>query len=65
MITNKTYNEIEVGDTVSISRTLTKRDVDMFAMISGDMNPTHFSDQFAKMLMESRRSAATACGAPH
>jgi len=55
MLTNKTFNEIEVGDTVSISRTLTKRDVDMFAMISGDMNPTHVSDQFAKMLMESQK----------
>ncbi len=52
MITNKTFNEIAIGDTASLSRTLTKRDVDMFAMISGDMNPIHFSDEFAMVLME-------------
>jgi len=55
MITNKTFNEIAIGDEASMSRTLTKRDVDMFAMMSGDMNPTHFSDEFAKMLMESQK----------
>jgi phosphate acetyltransferase len=55
MITNKTYDEIEIGDSVSMSRTLTVRDIDMFAMISGDMNPTHFSDEFAKMLMDSQK----------
>lgn len=55
MITNKTFDEIAIGDEASISRTLTKRDVDMFAMISGDMNPTHFSDEFARMLMESQK----------
>jgi len=43
MITNKTFDEIAIGDEVCMSRTLTKRDVDMFAMMSGDMNPTHFS----------------------
>ncbi|MGD8703654.1 MAG: bifunctional enoyl-CoA hydratase/phosphate acetyltransferase, partial [Desulfosarcina sp.] len=55
MITNKTFDEIAIGDTASLSRTLTKRDVDMFAMLSGDMNPTHFSDGFAKMLMERQK----------
>jgi phosphate acetyltransferase len=55
MITNKTFEEINIGDTAQLSRTLTKRDVDMFAMISGDMNPTHFSDEFALMLMESQK----------
>lgn len=55
MITNKTYDEIEIGDSASLSRTLNKRDIDLFAMISGDMNPTHFSDEFAQMLMESQK----------
>jgi phosphate acetyltransferase len=55
MITNKTFEEIQIGDTASLSRTLTKRDVDMFALISGDMNPTHFSDEFAMMLLERQK----------
>lgn len=51
MITNKLFEEINVGDTASMERTLTKRDVDMFAVISGDMNPTHLSDEYAQMLL--------------
>lgn len=52
VITNKTFDEIHLGDSVSLQRTLTKRDVDMFAVISGDMNPTHLSDEYARMLLE-------------
>ncbi len=52
MITNKLYDEIAIGDTATMERTLTKRDVDMFAVISGDMNPTHLSDEYAQMLLQ-------------
>ena len=52
MITNKTFKEIEIGDQASLERTLTKRDVDMFAFISGDMNPTHLSEEYAQMLLD-------------
>jgi phosphate acetyltransferase len=51
MITNKTFDEIQIGDTASMRRTLTKQDVDMFGLLSGDMNPTHFSDEYAQMLL--------------
>ncbi|MGD8960657.1 MAG: bifunctional enoyl-CoA hydratase/phosphate acetyltransferase, partial [Desulfobacteraceae bacterium] len=52
MITNKTFDEIQVGDTASMERMLTKQDIDMFGVLSGDMNPTHFSDEYALMLLE-------------
>jgi phosphate acetyltransferase len=52
MIVNKTFDEIHVGDTAVMERTLTKRDIDLFAILSGDMNPTHFSDEYAQMLLE-------------
>ncbi len=55
MISNKTFDEISIGDTARMSRTLTKRDVDMFAVLSGDMNPTHFSDEFSMMLLERQK----------
>ncbi len=55
MITNKTFEELNIGDTASLERTLTKRDVDMFAVISGDMNPTHLSDEYAQMLLERQK----------
>ncbi len=52
MITNKTFDEIQIGDTAAVQRTLTKQDIDGFAVLSGDMNPTHFSDEYAKMLLD-------------
>lgn len=52
MITNKTFEEIKAGDTASMERTLTKQDIELFGILSGDMNPTHFSDEYAKMLLD-------------
>jgi phosphate acetyltransferase len=52
MITNKTFDEIRIGDTAHMQRTLTKQDIDVFGVLTGDMNPTHFSDEYAKMLLE-------------
>jgi phosphate acetyltransferase len=52
MITNKTFDEIQIGDTARMQRTLTKKDIDLFGLLSGDMNPTHFSDEYARMLLE-------------
>lgn len=57
MITNRLFNEINVGDSATMQRTLTKREVDMFAVISGDMNPTHLSDAYAQMLLERDKAA--------
>jgi acyl dehydratase len=52
MITNKTFDEIQVGDSATMQRVLTKQDIDLFGFLSGDMNPTHFSDEYAQMLLE-------------
>ena len=52
MITNKTFNEIQIGDSARMQRTLTKQDIDVFGLMSGDMNPTHFSDEYALMLLD-------------
>jgi phosphate acetyltransferase len=55
MISNKIFDEINLGDSVSMSRTLTKKDINLFGMLSGDMNPTHFSDEYAKLLLERQK----------
>ncbi|HTY26260.1 MAG TPA: bifunctional enoyl-CoA hydratase/phosphate acetyltransferase [Desulfomonilaceae bacterium] len=52
MITNKTFDEIQIGDTARMERQLTKQEIDLFGLLSGDMNPTHFSDEYAQMLLE-------------
>lgn len=38
----------KAGDTLSISRTFTEKDVIDFARISRDYNPVHFDDRFAE-----------------
>ncbi len=43
-----TIDEISIGDTASFSRTLTDEDVRTFARLSGDENPLHLDDAYAK-----------------
>src|SRR5690349_24944371 len=47
VIRNRTFAEIAVGDRASIERTLTASDIQLFAAMSGDINPTHVDAQFA------------------
>lgn len=46
-ITNRTFDQICVGDTASLSKTITLLDVDNFAEVTGDYNPAHMDDEFA------------------
>jgi phosphate acetyltransferase len=39
-VVNKTYDEIHVGDFASLTRTLMPEDVKLFAVLTGDFNPT-------------------------
>lgn len=39
---------MEVGDEASFSKTITETDVYLFAGISGDFNPLHLNEEFAK-----------------
>ena len=47
-IENKTFDEIRLGDTASLVRTLTHKDIEVFAIMSGDVNPAHVDETFAK-----------------
>lgn len=47
-IENRTFDEISIGDEASLVRTLAWRDVELFAAMSGDVNPAHVDEQFAK-----------------
>ncbi|MCB1165815.1 MAG: MaoC family dehydratase [Leptospiraceae bacterium] len=44
----KTFDEIQIGDTASFSKTLTETDIYLFAGISGDFNPVHVDEEYAK-----------------
>lgn len=48
LIRNRTYDELTVGESASLSRTLTRKDIELFAIISGDINPAHVDDEFAR-----------------
>ncbi len=40
MLENRTFAEIAPGDTASLERTLSLRDIELFAVLSGDANPS-------------------------
>ena len=41
-------SNIEIGMTESYSQTITDADIKMYAGVSGDINPVHMSDEYAK-----------------
>lgn len=45
---NRTFDEIQLGDSASLTRTLTDEDIKVFAIMSGDINPAHVDVEFAK-----------------
>jgi phosphate acetyltransferase len=48
MIENQTFDEIKVGDTASLVRTLSMEDIEIFAVMSGDVNPAHVDEEYAR-----------------
>ena len=42
---NRTYDEIEVGATVTVSRLLSRTDVETLAFVSGDVDPFHVESE--------------------
>ena len=47
-LVNKTYDEIQVGDSASLTRTLMPEDVKLFAVLTGDVNPSVVDPQFSE-----------------
>jgi len=47
-IENRPFDEIEVGDSASLKRRLTMEDIKLFAIMSGDVNPAHVDEDYAK-----------------
>ncbi len=50
-IENRTYEEIQVGDTSVLTRTLRPEDIQLFAIMSGDVNPAHVDPEYARSSM--------------
>ncbi|RDD60250.1 bifunctional enoyl-CoA hydratase/phosphate acetyltransferase [Ferruginivarius sediminum] len=48
IIENRTFDEIQPGDSASLVRQLSERDIQLFAVMSGDVNPAHVDREFAR-----------------
>lgn len=48
---NRTFDEIKIGDSASLTRTLTEKDIQVFAIMSGDINPAHVDAEYAQSEM--------------
>ena len=47
-MTGKTIEQIKVGDTAEFSKTVSESDVYLYAGITGDLNPAHINETYAK-----------------
>ncbi|MBQ9059473.1 MAG: MaoC family dehydratase [Atopobiaceae bacterium] len=53
----RTIDTIQVGESASMTKTVTETDVVLFAGISGDFNPAHIDEESAKQSMFGKRIA--------
>ncbi|TGL54087.1 MaoC family dehydratase [Leptospira kemamanensis] len=44
----KSFSEIQIGERASFTKTISETDVYLFAGISGDFNPLHVDEEYAK-----------------
>lgn len=51
------FADIKVGDTASMSKTISESDIYLFAGVTGDFNPVHINEEFAKTTMFKGRIA--------
>ena len=50
-------DELKPGMSASFEKTVTERDVELFGEVSGDMNPVHFDEEFARKTIFRGRNA--------
>jgi len=62
-MTSFTMDELTVGQSASFSKTITEMDVYTFAGISGDLNPAHVNEEYAKDTLFNGRIAHGMLGA--
>lgn len=57
MAKGKLIDELKVGDTAQISKTITASDIELFAKATGDFNPVHLDQAYAEKTMFKGRIA--------
>ncbi|MEZ5939364.1 MAG: MaoC family dehydratase [Hyphomonadaceae bacterium] len=61
----KTFEELAIGMTVSIEHSVSEQDVKDFARVSGDHNPLHLDEEYAKTTIFGGRIAHGALAASY
>nr|NDG07069.1 enoyl-CoA hydratase [Oxalobacteraceae bacterium] len=51
IIENVTYDELSIGQSATLTRTLTLNDIRAFAAVSGDTNPAHLDPAYAEQTL--------------
>lgn len=51
VFTNVTYDELSVGQSASLTRTLTSEQIQAFALVTHDYNPAHLDEEYANNSM--------------
>ena len=62
-IENRTFDEIIIGESASLTRTLSKDDIALFAVMSGDVNPAHLDERYVPRQASFIALSLTGCGA--
>ncbi len=57
------YEDLEIGMSAESKHTISAEDIDLFAQVSGDRNPLHMDDEFAKDTVFGKRIAHGALSA--
>jgi 3-hydroxybutyryl-CoA dehydratase len=57
MVQDIPFVDIQVGDRASITKTVTETEVNLFAQITGDVNPVHIDEEYARQTMFKGRVA--------
>ena len=57
MVADVKFEDIHVGDSASVTKTITAEDVEAFAKVSTDVNPVHMSEEYAQGTMFKHRIA--------
>jgi 3-hydroxybutyryl-CoA dehydratase len=58
-----TINELKVGQSAAFTKTVSESDVYLFAGVTGDINPAHVNEEYAKTTMFKTRIAHGMLGA--
>jgi 3-hydroxybutyryl-CoA dehydratase len=57
MDTGRCIEDLKVGDSASLQKTVTAADIDQFAQVTGDTNPVHLDEAYAAKTMFKGRIA--------